>query len=102
MVLPLIKEASKEGRARWEKAAGMLKEQNVSFRILSENFIINQWDGLDILIVDPQTLSSSGIRKLQGFCAAGGMIVALSEGLDQLLNKSFDDWIDNINELLQH
>ena len=50
-----------------------------SFRIIPEMFLINQWDGLDYLIYSSKALSAQGIRKLQGFCAAGGVPVAVDD-----------------------
>lgn len=45
------------------------------FRIISEEKLTQQWDGLDHIIVIPRTISLPGKRKLQGFIAAGGTVV---------------------------
>jgi hypothetical protein len=54
-----------------------LKEKQVSYRLIPEVYLTSEWDGLDELIVCPEGLSPQGIRKLQGFCAAGGTILSL-------------------------
>lgn len=51
-----------------------LSKQNILFRVIPEEFLIHEWDGLDYLILDPAGLSVQGRRKLQGFLAAGGII----------------------------
>lgn len=48
--------------------------QKIPFRIIPEEFLIHEWDGLDYLILEPTGLSTQGKRKLQGFFAAGGII----------------------------
>lgn len=44
------------------------------FRIVTEEFLTTEWDGLDLIVVDEQMLNPTGLRKLQGFQAAGGLI----------------------------
>lgn len=44
------------------------------FRIIAEEKLTEQWDGLDKLIVPAQAVSSQGKRKLLGFAAAGGIV----------------------------
>lgn len=46
-----------------------------TFRIVTEEYLTMEWDGLDQLFVDQSTLSPSGHRKLQGFLAAGGQLL---------------------------
>lgn len=48
--------------------------ENKAFRLIPEDFLIQEWDGLDDLIVDPSTIDVQLKRKLQGFQAAGGGI----------------------------
>jgi hypothetical protein len=57
-------------------AINRLKEMGKEFRIIPESLITVEWQGLDYLIVDAGSLSSQTIRKLMGFCAAGGTVVA--------------------------
>lgn len=79
IVLPEISHVTKKGQNLWEKVSQEMVKRKIAFRILSETFIINKWEGLDFLLVDPQTLSPSGPRKLQGFSAAGGEVITLTE-----------------------
>jgi hypothetical protein len=51
-----------------------LKGKNEPFRIVPEEKLTEQWDGLDKLIVISEGLSPQGKRKLLGFAAAGGEI----------------------------
>lgn len=45
------------------------------FRILAEDKLTQEWDGLEDLIVIENCISVQGKRKLQGFAAAGGQIL---------------------------
>lgn len=56
-----------------------LQGKEVLFRIVCEENLTEQWDGLDQLIVPSSALSVQGKRKLQGFIAAGGAILTLGE-----------------------
>ena len=58
-----------------------LVAENIPFRIISEAHLTGEWDGLDCLIYSPQSISSSGKRKLSGFCAAGGKLISVGEKL---------------------
>lgn len=44
------------------------------FRIISEAFLTEDWEGVDILHVLSGTLGEQGKRKIQGFQAAGGIV----------------------------
>ncbi len=59
-----------------------LKEKGSLFRIVCEEKLTEQWDGLDELIVFPSAVSPQGKRKLQGFLAAGGTLLSAEELLD--------------------
>lgn len=54
-----------------------LHRRQKPFRVVAESRLTTEWDGLDYLIVAPQSLSAQGHRKLRGFCAAGGTVVSL-------------------------
>ncbi|HEY2810351.1 MAG TPA: hypothetical protein VGJ00_03055 [Rhabdochlamydiaceae bacterium] len=51
-----------------------LTAEHIPFRIIFEDKLTEEWDGLDKLIAISEGLSPQGKRKLQGFCAAGGEI----------------------------
>ena len=57
----------------------LASNKKIPFRLIAEENIITNWDGLDTLIFAPSLLGSQGIRKLQGFLAAGGEVVSLEE-----------------------
>lgn len=72
-----------------EKAFISLEENKVPFRVIPEVFLISEWDGLDDLIVVSEAVSVQGIRKLQGFCAAGGRVIVLGSSLGLSCESSF-------------
>ena len=52
-----------------------LQSKGEPFRIVCEEKLTEQWDGLDQLLVFSSALSSQGKRKLLGFAAAGGTVI---------------------------
>jgi hypothetical protein len=50
--------------------------QSIPHKLIGEDQLTSEWDGLDYLIFTPEGLTSEGKRKLQGFCAAGGTAVS--------------------------
>lgn len=79
--LPLVVRCFPSDREKLGKVIGMLQEKKMAFRIISEAFLTTEWDGLDYLIVQSDALSAQGRRKLQGFCAAGGVVVYVGSPL---------------------
>lgn len=55
----------------------LLTERGVAFHALPEERLNDHWDGIDHLIIDPETMSETGKRMLHGFEAAGGEIVTM-------------------------
>ena len=53
-----------------------LKEKGTAYRIIPEDKLTEQWDGIDTLIVPEGAISWQGKRKLLGFAAAGGNIIS--------------------------
>ncbi len=51
-----------------------ISELTTPCRIIPEEKLTEQWDGLDKLLVDSQKISARGKRKLLGFMAAGGSV----------------------------
>jgi hypothetical protein len=51
------------------------------YRLVHEETLIGEWDGLDFILASNHHLSREGKRKLLGFCAAGGTIVSLDAPL---------------------
>jgi hypothetical protein len=60
-----------------EKACAQLLNDSIAFKIIPENNLTAQWDGLEMIIFDPTVLTPQGKRMLQGFCAAGGTAVSI-------------------------
>ncbi len=65
-----------------QNALRALQEKKVSFRIIHETLLTTEWDGLDYLIVLTPHITSEGLRRLKGFCAAGGTVVSLEGTLE--------------------
>lgn len=73
-VIPLaICHTSQISEDQW---AGLLQNlEGTSFRVIPENLLTHEWEGVDDLIIFAGTLSLRGERKLRGFIAAGGHII---------------------------
>jgi hypothetical protein len=76
-----------------KEAINALLAQGISFRIIPESLLITEWDRLDHLIVLSEAIDSQGLRKLQGFCAAGGCIITLGESLGTPIEIGFDPFL---------
>lgn len=59
----------------FRKSMEKLCLQGTPFRVIPSSFLTAEWDGLDELIVDRQSVDTLLQRKLEGFRAAGGNIV---------------------------
>jgi len=71
--------------SRYRKVLQVLNEKGVSYRLIAEDHLIRDWDGLDVLIIDPGSVSRFGMRKIMGFQAAGGAVVE-SDQIQSLFN----------------
>ncbi len=67
-----------------------LSSNNIDFRVFDEVFATEQWDELDYIIARKNSLSSAGIRMLQGFLAAMGTTVYHELPIGILDEMSFD------------
>lgn len=54
-----------------------LRTKALPFRVIPSCYLTAEWDGLDDLIVESQSIDKQLYRKLQGFAAAGGKVVEL-------------------------
>ena len=71
-----------------------MQRHNLPFKLISEEFLIHQWDGLDYILYSGQALSPQGVRKMQGFCAAGGCAVSLESTMKGFaIEKTFSEWV---------
>lgn len=71
-----------------------LISNNRTFRLIPETYLINEWDGLNYLLVISETVNAQGRRKLQGFCAAGGTVVTCGNLLGLGQEMSADDFFN--------
>lgn len=79
------------------EALNKLIQHQISFRMIPENLLMMEWDGLDFLVVPLAALSPQGIRQLRGFCAAGGVIVScdsLEKREERFHVIPFSKWIE--------
>lgn len=75
VTLPLHAYCSKECFNLVDRCMDEMKKNQIPFRIVSEAYLTESWDGLDTLILFSDYLSPQGKRKAQGFSAAGGQLV---------------------------
>jgi hypothetical protein len=65
-----------------------------AYRVVPEEYLITEWSGLDRLIVASSGVAPMGLRRLQGFCAAGGTVVTIGDSLslavEECGNKIFE------------
>jgi hypothetical protein len=73
--LPSTDIMTTEAFQKLHEAFQLLIQKQIPFRVIPENLLIHQWDGLDDLIFEPSMMSFQGKRNLQGFCAAGGRVI---------------------------
>ena len=52
----------------------ILDQERISYRLIAEPYLTEEWDHLDEIIIFPQWISTWGLRMIQGFEAAGGRI----------------------------
>lgn len=109
-ITPLIPSDIKDGKANYaiclppsnlvaksaveglSDAVMCLKEKKIPFKIIPESNLIAEWDELDYLFVCTNGLGPQGLRKLQGFCAAGGTVIAIGELLHLPFETAFNEW----------
>ena len=51
-----------------------LERRGTPYRLIAEMYLTEEWDDLDDLIIFSPLLSKQGLRKVQGFVAAGGRV----------------------------
>lgn len=66
----------------FDKTIKYLLENGVAYRVFPESLMIENWHGLDQILVFSDTVSQEGRRMLQGFNAAAGQVVTVGEALD--------------------
>lgn len=58
-----------------------LNSIQIPYKILSELYLTESWQGIDQLIVFSYYVSTQGLRKLKGFCATGGEVLFIGKPL---------------------
>lgn len=89
---PLEKEIMASGSGIKEALEQLLK-RGISFKIIPEEFLITEWDGLEWIIVASDALGPQGKRKLQGFCAAGGVCITIGKPIGLPHEIPFAAWL---------
>lgn len=75
-----------------EKAfTGLLEVMSTlkNYRIISEPFLVAEWEGLNELYVASESITPGAMRKLLGFNAAGGLVVTSGAPLNLPLEKIY-------------
>lgn len=75
------------------KAISFLRGSGFPFKIISEQFLTAQWDGLDYLFYSGACVTFEEKRKLLGFAAAGGALVSTN----QLIGLPNEILLENID-----
>lgn len=57
-----------------DKCLKILDQEKLSYRLIAEPYLTEEWDGLDEIIIFSNNISKWGLRMIQGFEAAGGRI----------------------------
>ena len=78
--LPEESLCSEELLERIEALCDRLEAQKVKYRVVSETFLTEDWEGLDQLYVWSDLVTPRGDRKLMGFRAAGGLVEEIRGG----------------------
>jgi hypothetical protein len=76
-----------------QAALTLLVNSHIPFRLIAEDHLITDWDGLDDLFYVPTGLSAQGKRKLQGFCAAGGTVITVGCKLGLAHEMNWNEWL---------
>lgn len=53
-------------------------KQGIPFKVISEEFLAQEWDGLEELIIQRTSLLPTTLRTIEGFTAAGGKVTSLN------------------------
>ncbi len=90
--LPLASLCLPKHESQLQLAIEEMQRSGILFRLISEATLTTEWDGLDYLIALSSCVSSVGMRKLHGFCAAGGVVVSIGDPIGLPNEQSFHDW----------
>lgn len=85
LCLPSTELSSEEVHREIGKTIDQLSAAKIPYRIIPEESLTTEWDGIDYLIVIDNGVSLQGKRKLNGFSAAGGTII--------IVGAPFNEWL---------
>ena len=99
--VPPMKYIQSEHYQGFQSVLESLQKLSIPYKLIAENSLTAEWDGLDYLLFNPSSLTLEGKRKLQGFCAAGGMAVSTGPliGLSQEL--PVEEWLHACEKLIR-
>lgn len=75
LCLPPLRQALPLNNSELSIALKQIQSRAIAYRSIPEELLTAEWHGLDSLIVYPKGMSQQGLRKLRGFCAAGGQLL---------------------------
>ncbi|GAB4185037.1 MAG: hypothetical protein Tsb0015_01650 [Simkaniaceae bacterium] len=87
---------SKCSQAAYEQLDGIfsdMQKNNIPYRVIPEFLLTEQWENLDQLVVCSAFLSEQGMRKMQGFEAAGGRIISYGPKLGLAEEMTWEEFI---------
>jgi hypothetical protein len=79
--VPLEEKMTKDLLKQLDDVFVELDRLQVAYRVISELYLNESWDGIDEIIVFGSAVSTQGLRKLKGFLAAGGKVIHANEPL---------------------
>lgn len=91
--LPALERYRPSQHLEISSAVNKLMKKQIPFRFVSEATLTTEWDGLDHIAVLTTGINNSGLRKLRGFCAAGGSLLFLDYPLGLPEEAPFNEWM---------
>jgi hypothetical protein len=87
LLLPPFEEVEKVNKARLKNIIDNLLKEQISFKIISQDFLTMEWEGLDAIILSHSDLSTPLQRALDGFRAANGVVISEKMCIDRFLRQ---------------
>ncbi len=72
------------------------KLQDTAYRVIPEDMLTEAWNELTEIVVISSLLSPRGMRKIIGFCVAGGVVISYGEPLGLEEEVHFDEYIASV------
>lgn len=91
--LPQDEYLKRETGEIWESIYIELQKKAISFRVIPEIFIAEDWADLEEIIVLTSSLSEFGFRQLQGFSTSEGKIIFYGKPLELPNAIAWGEWI---------